>query len=174
MKIRVEIISEADVKAIGEGGKQTVHVATHSRRGDMFNVDKNETIMEGSDMVFSVPAGGRLVIETPQVREELVYDRDQAAAVRMSRQVNNEGRADQADLEQIAKDKQAEADRAKRQAEEASKPKEAVAPPPNGTKPNPTTVAAAQQNPNTRPAGERPPLPGSPVGSPPAGNEGKK
>lgn len=169
MKVRVEIISEQDVKTQPESARQSVHVAAHSRRGDGFNIDNNDTVMEGSDMVFHVPAGGRLVIDTPQVREELVYDRDQAASVRMSQQLNSEGRPDTADLDQVAKDKQNEADRAKQQAEDAKQRQEAnkAPPPPNNT--NPTAAAQQQRTTEVRPAGEKPPLPGSPVGSPPSG-----
>ena len=193
MKIRVEIISETDDSKVPESARRTVDVQTHSRRGDMFNIDKSDSVIEGNDMVFNVPAGGRLVINTPQVREDLVYDRDQAASIRMSNQVNTEMRADAPNLEQIAKDKQAEADVAKRQAEQAQKPvsPDKSAPAPTGTntasgqpapagvkvdtqgRPNPTDMARVQQN-APRPAGEKAPLPGSPVGSPPAGNEGKK
>lgn len=119
MKIKVEIISEADDARNPEGAKRDVKVETHAHRGDMFNVERVESVLEGNSMVFMVPSGGRLVITTPGGQDDFVYDREQGAAVRVSQQMNNDGKADAVDMEQVAKDKQADADAAKARAKEA-------------------------------------------------------
>lgn len=181
MQIEVKIVGEqANVPA---SERKSVTVETHARRGDMFNILKNDGVMQGDAVTFTVPSGGRLVITTPETHEELVYDRDQSATIRPSNQT-----APNAPV----------ADRPVTQGGAAPAP----APPAGGTAPptnpapttppppqrgapqsapqtttpprsNPTEAAKAAQQSAPRPAGEKAPLPGSPVGSPPAGNEGK-
>ncbi len=90
MQIQIQVIKrEGDVP---DSGRQAIHVETHERRGDIFTIQKLDTILEGDDVVtFTIPSGGRLVINTPLTHEEVVYDRDQAAAVRPSQQMGLEG-----------------------------------------------------------------------------------
>lgn len=118
MKIAVKIVSEVDV---GENpsDRRAIHIETHSRRNDSFNVQKVDDVMEGDEGVFLVPVGGRLVINTPQTNEEIVYDKEQGAAVRATLQNNDEGKADAVDMDALAKTKQDEADLAKKQADAA-------------------------------------------------------
>lgn len=118
MRIEVRIVPEEGRENVSERDRQVVHVETHARRNDAFNVLKVDDIHEGNDVVmFSVPSGGRLVLNTPYAGGDVVYDPDQAAAVRPSQQVNDEGRADKVDLDALAKQKQNDADRAKKDAE---------------------------------------------------------
>src|SRR6266403_4546649 len=87
MQIRVEIVAQDE--SAPEAERQTIHVETHERRGDTFAVVRTDTFLEGNDApVLTVPSGGRLVINTPLTHEEVVYDRDQAAAVRPSQQTH--------------------------------------------------------------------------------------
>ncbi|SRR6266404_7476991 len=87
MQIRVEIVPQDE--GASETERQTIHVETHERRGDTFAVVRTDTFLEGNDApVLTVPSGGRLVINTPLTHEEVVYDRDQAAAVRPSQQAH--------------------------------------------------------------------------------------
>lgn len=156
MKIKVEIVSETGDKLHPESARRDVRVETHEMRGDSFNVATVDSLIEGDGRVFMVPAGGRLVLTAPRVGGEMVYDRDQAAAVLVSQQNNTEGRADQVDLEQVAKDKQAEADRAKAQAKERQdRQKEAD-----------TALANVAPPQGTQPAHPAPGTPGGPMASP--------
>lgn len=175
MKIEVKIISETDMKKEPEGARRSIAVETHSRRGDMFNVDKTQDVMEGSSQTFNVPTGGRLIVTTPETDEEFVYDRDQAASIRASHQKNDEGRADAPAVDPKAPPRpQMRASEPATPSQTPPKPGEAGSgkPDPVTGKMHPSDVAKEQQS-QPRPAGEKAPLPGSPVGSPPAGNEGK-
>ena len=66
MKIEVKIVSEVDAKKEPEGARRSVSVEVHSRRGDMFNVDRVEDVMEGSSKTITVPDGGRIMLTTPE------------------------------------------------------------------------------------------------------------
>ncbi len=184
---------EVEVKIPGNkqgNERQSVAVETQARRNDVYTVQKVDNVMEGDLVTFKVPPGGRLIISAPaESKEDLVYDRDQAASVRQSQQKNDEGKADapagtvntpltpmpamteQQKREQLAKDaraeevKKAEALRdaeAKKIEERGKEQVKAV-----------EQAKAQQQTMAGRPPGETPPKPGSPVGSPPSGNEGK-
>ena len=59
MKIEVNIVSEVDNKKNPEGARRSVALEVHSRRGEAFNVDKVEDVMEGSSKIITVPEGGR-------------------------------------------------------------------------------------------------------------------
>lgn len=119
MKLEIKIVEEDDRKALLPKDRRVVHIETHTRRNDAFNVQRIDDLIEGSDpIILSMPNGGRLVLNAPQI-DEVVYDPDQAAAVRPMQQRNDQGRADPVNLDQLAKDKQADADAAKRQAEAA-------------------------------------------------------
>lgn len=78
---------------------KTLHVETHARRGENFNVEKIDNIDEGSTVTFNVPNGGRLVLNTPIVHNEPVLDREQMASIHTTQQENREARADQAKTE---------------------------------------------------------------------------
>jgi hypothetical protein len=179
-------------------------------RGDTFNTHKVDTVLcDGEPTVFTVPDGGKLIISTPAATEELVYDKDQGAAIRKSQQVNDEPRADRAhetrerveagreplrsDNRDVAgrepvapvervgsqgQDTRSAAERAASQPTRVTPPNVGgarIMPPqqPTPGAPNSTEAAKAAQADAPRPPGEKAPLPGSPVGSPPAGNEGK-
>lgn len=119
MKVEIKILDEEDRRDVAAKDRRVVHVETHTRRNDAFNIQRIDDLMEGADpMVINLPSGGRLVLNAPML-DEVVYDRDQAASVRPSQQANDEGRVDQVNLDQLAKDKQADADQAKRAAEAA-------------------------------------------------------
>lgn len=190
MQVKVEIVGPDS--NIPPADRKNIVVDVHARRGDTFHVLKSHSVLEGdAAQVFTVPAGGRLVVTTPEANEEVVYDRDQGAAVKTTAQANAGLRADRV------------SDNVRPQ----------TPPPPQGTvPPNPSRIQsgapqqpqpriqtqqqpftppgtqggtdaaakaqadakAAQQSGAGRPAGEKPPLPGSPVGSPPHGNEGNK
>ena len=95
MRIEVRIVPDEGRDNVAEKDRQVVHVETHARRNDAFNIQKVDDIHEGHDAVqFTVPNGGRLVINTPFTGGDVVYDPEQAAAVRPSQQQNDEGRAD--------------------------------------------------------------------------------
>src|SRR6266403_617979 len=87
MQIKVEIMPrDGDVL---DAEREAIHVETHEKRGDTFAVVRTDTFLEEDDApVLTVPLGGRLVINTPLTHEEVVYDRDQAAAVRPSQQTH--------------------------------------------------------------------------------------
>lgn len=199
MQVKVELVGPDS--NIPPADRKNITVDVHAKRGDTFHVMRNHNLLEGdAAQVFSIPAGGRLVITTPEAQEEMVYDRDQGASVRRSSQANAGLRADRASDNIRPVD---------------TPPPQGMAPPPNV--PPPTTpppqgtsriqtaqpsqprvqtqqqpyrapdggvvgdpaakaaeaARASQQGGTPRPAGEKPPLPGSPVGSPPDGNEGK-
>lgn len=162
MEVEIKISGREDVK---DSERQSINVETHALRGDIYNVMKVDTMMENDTATFKVPAGGRLMIQLPEGESEVVYDAAQGAAVRRGSQRNDEGVADAPEetLSMKAPDRpigrvhtppQSLADKAKAEAEAKAK--------------------AQQQSGSGRPAGETPPKPGSPVGSPPSGNEGNK
>lgn len=196
MKLEIKILPEDDRKDIDDKDRRVVHIETHTRRNDAFNVQRIDDLIEGNDaMTITMPNGGRLVLNAPKV-DEVVYDPDQAAAVRPSQQQNDEGRADPVNLDQVAKDKQAEADAAKRQAEamkeakaeanktvdekaELARKTEAArdgAPPPTGTAENrPLGTAHPSTSPANNPAAKTPnPSPQSTAASTPPQQGGKK
>ena len=166
MRIEVRIVPEEGRENVSERDRQVVHVETHTRRNDAFNVQKVDDIHEGHDLVqFAVPNGGRLVLNTPFTGGDVVYDPEQAAAIRSSQQQNDEGRADKVDLEELAKQKQADADLAKRQAEEkktadAEHAKSQGAAPVMGTQHAPPAANPARSTPN-------PSTPSTPAQTPP-------
>ena len=55
---------------------------------------RSVTVNEGSPTTFTMRPGQRLVIEAKETDDDLVYDREQGAAVRRSNQRNDSGRAD--------------------------------------------------------------------------------
>lgn len=195
MEVKVEIIGKKDVK---ENERQSVTVETHRRRGDMFNVQKVDAVLENDSATFKLKGGDRLVITTPEGDEEIVYDRDQGAAVRVGSQENTEGRADVSDGSVKAKlgpgetatplgvrpPTQTVTGTPAPQMRAAQSPQNPTGKPNPGHTPTPeeakkkadeeAKAKALSESGTGRPAGESPPLPGSPVGSPPHGNEGKK
>jgi len=172
MKIEVKIPGvEAN---LADKDRRGVSVETHVKRNDTFNIQKVDTVMEGAESVtFEVPPGGRLVINTPEAKEEMVYDKDQAASIRTSAQVNAADRADKPGEVTIpakerapevvgrtpsATELQAKRDEEVRQRQQADQAARQAA-------------IEAQK----KAVGSTPPLPGSPaITSPPSGNEGKK
>lgn len=87
MKIEVRIIPNDGDDKLPESDRPTLQVETHERRGDAFTVQRNDSVpVADKATTFTIPEGGRLVLNAPSTREDLVYDRDQGAAVRGSRQ----------------------------------------------------------------------------------------
>lgn len=210
MQVKVELVGPDS--NIPPADRKNISVDVHTKRGDTFHVMRNHNLLEGdAAQVFSIPAGGRLVITTPEAQEEMVYDRDQGASVRRSSQANAGLRADRASDNIRPVDTPPTTPPEYRRA--PTLPPQGMAPLPNappttpppqgtsriqtaqqsqprvqtqqqpyqapgGTPGDPAAKAAeaakaSQQGGTPRPAGEKPPLPGSPVGSPPDGNEGK-
>lgn len=182
MQIEVKIVGEPDNVPASE--RKSITVETHARRGDMFNVLKNDGVMQGEATTFNVPSGGRLVITTPETHEALVYDRDQGATIRPSNQASpNASVADKPVTQGGTYTPPSVPPQAPNTAQPPIPPDTTPPPPQRGApasapttqQPPPSTAErqkAAQQS-APRPPGEKAPLPGSPVGSPPAGNEGK-
>lgn len=169
MQIEMRIVKDTnDNVKRPESERKSVSVETHSRRGDSFNVDKTDNVMEGDTVLFAVPNGGRLILTTPQEVNEVVYDRDQAAAVKTANQTGGN-----------VADKPPVTPSTAPAVTPVAPPRPtmtAAQPAPQPSRlhqPNPVEAAKAAQQTTPRPAGEKAPLPGSPVGSPPAGNEGK-
>lgn len=165
MQIEVKIVKDTnDNVKRPESERKSISVETHSRRGDSFNVDKTDNVMEGDTVLFTVPNGGRLVLTTPQEVNEVIYDREQAAAVKTANQTGGN-----------VADKPPVTPSTAPAATLTTPPRPTMAAPQPAPQPSrvhqPNPVEAQQTTP--RPAGEKPPLSGSPVGSPPAGNEGK-
>lgn len=221
MDIEVKIVGR---EGIPQNERKDIQVEHHAKRGDVYNVMKIDTMLEGDTVTFRVPDGGRLMITTPEGDNEIVYDAAQGAAVRRGSQENDEGKADDprtgAQRGPSAKpmtEAEAAAERRRlsqqgaaggtikadlgqgRQGVMQSTPVDLNAPqmgashtttqPPTeakkyGTSPTPEEAKAKaeaeakaksmQQSGAGRPAGEKPPAAGSPVGSPPSGNEGTK
>lgn len=182
MQIEVKLVGE---KNASPRDRKSLAVETHMRRNDVFVVQKVDNVLEGDSVVFNVPAGGRLVVTTPEATEDLVYDRDQAAAVRPSAQRNDDSKADAPKGATPPSNPQPQV----QTRQTMFNPNAPQQPAPSGLQPRPQMRAeptpqhpsapsklekqkAAQQT-APRPAGESPPLPGSPVGSPPHGNGGK-
>lgn len=87
MKVEIRIVPNDGDENLPEGQKPTLQVETHERRGDAFTVLRNDPVLMSEKVTsFTIPEGGRLVLNAPSTHEELVYDRDQGAAVRGSRQ----------------------------------------------------------------------------------------
>lgn len=88
MKIEVRLVPEPGQEKLPTRDQQHLSVEVHDRRGDAFTVMTTHTVMADADKAteFTIPVGGRLVLTNPQTHEELVYDRDQAAAIRGSTQ----------------------------------------------------------------------------------------
>lgn len=178
MKIEVRIIRDDETQPLQKGQERVIHVETHAKRNDSFTIQRVDDVVETGDgkATFTVPNGGRLVINTPLTHEEVVYDPNQAAAIRPSQQRLEPDRADPpvqgTDTRTRVGDTKPDAS-AIEKAEAQRKAQDAVAKGASTGQVNPTAAAQAQQN-APRPPGEKAPLPGSPVGSPPHGNEGKK
>lgn len=170
MQIEVRIVGPD--QNVPQSERKSVSIETHVRRGDAFNIQKVDTVIEGDKPVtFTVPEGGRLILTTPQTHETMVYDRDQSASVMPSRQ--SAPTTVVADKPIVPPPPPQNTAQPRVQTAQQPQPTVPTAQPRPG-QPNPTEATkAAQQTAAGRPAGEKPPLPGSPVGSPPAGNEGK-
>lgn len=188
MQIKVSIVKRDE--EVPDADRQAIHVETHARRGDSFSVQRVDTMLEGSDeAVFNVPSGGRIVINTPLTHEEMVYDRDQMASVRLSQQKNPGNMAADKAVGTVPPGTVAPMPTPLpgQPQPDASRPQGMA---PAGTTPAPApanaetsgrrfkpenvvdTAKTQQQTSAGRPVGETPPAPGSSVGSPPSGNEG--
>lgn len=182
MELKIEYVGR---ESMDKSDRRSATVETHVMRGDTWNIQKSDTLIENDSAVFRVKSGDRVVVTFPPEENEAVYDAAQGAAVRRGAQEDNKEKADLPAGAIIP-----------------SAPKEV--PPPTNTAPfgQPASLGqqhkpgqtispemqkaaqakaeaeahakAAQQSGAGRPPGEKPPLPGSPVGSPPAGNEGTK
>lgn len=87
MKIEVRIVSSDGDENLPASQRPTLGVDTHERRGDAFIVQRTDNVpFDEKPTMFTIPEGGRLVLNAPSTHEELVYDREQGAAVRGSRQ----------------------------------------------------------------------------------------
>lgn len=194
MDIKVEIAGRENVP---ERDRQSVTVETHHKRGDVYNVAKVDTMFEGDTVVFRVPGGGRLMLVTPEGENEVVYDPAQGAAVRRSSQQNEQGVADDPrtgdqrpatpiGARPVATGPDGSIKTVSQPATDPNRPQMRATTSQKPNEPNKFMSAAdrakaeaeakakAQQESGAgRPAGENPPKPGSPVGSPPDGNEGK-
>lgn len=188
---------DVEVKIIGREGiaandRETVNVETHGKRGDTFVVMKNDQVLENDTVTFRVPDGGRLMLTMPEGGSEIVYDPVQGAAVRRDAQSNRDGKADdprtgeQRAAAELAGRRHDEAKRlADAQIASGQRPMNAPQTTSRVTTPSETPeqkakreaeekAKAQQQSGAGRPAGEKPPAPGSTVGQPPSGNEGQK
>lgn len=186
MEIKVELVGD---KNVASSEKKSLNVETHLRRNDTFVIQKVDTVLQGESVSFTVPAGARLVVSTPEATEDMVYDREQGAAIRPSAQKNDEGKADAAKpapsptpQQRVVQNPQPPQPQVPtRQGPATPPPPRPQAPVPPVTPRTPaaqTTAPAPKPDASvggaaTRPPGEHPPLPGSPAGAPPAGNEGR-
>jgi hypothetical protein len=168
MQIKVEIVGEPDNVPSSE--RKSITVETHARRGDTFNILKSDAVLQNTPTVFTVPSGGRLVLTTPEGHEQVVMDNSQSAAIRPAAQ------DEPTNVTGADKPKGAVGNPAAAGGTDTSTPRGVPQAAPQNTAPankNATEAAKAAAQTAPRPAGEKAPLPGSPVGSPPAGNEGK-
>lgn len=92
--MRVEIKVPGPESNVPPSDRRVVIVETHEKRGDTFVKNKSDNVMEGDSFIFTVPDGGRLVLDMPLAQEKVVVDKDQNAAIMPSRQANDAGRAD--------------------------------------------------------------------------------
>jgi hypothetical protein len=77
-----------EVKILPEDGEQqagNAHVEVHHRRSEGFNIERTTTV-GGDAETYVIPAGGRLVINTPLAVETPVYDHQQMASISPSQQ----------------------------------------------------------------------------------------
>lgn len=198
MQIELKIIGTTDPNVkTPDSERKSISVETHARRGETFTIQKVDTIMEGEEKAttFNIPTGGRLVVTTPLTTEEIVYDPVQGAAIRKSAQVNQGAVADQSTGTMPPLPNAQNTSQPRPLAPDTPPPptgtdrasgitRGSVTPgqPVKGPEPSPDAAKKAEeqraaQTSQTsgagRPAGETPPRPGSPVGSPPSGNEGE-
>lgn len=95
MQIKIAVEPLNDGFSISE--HKSIQVTTAIRRGDSWLNQKVDTVMaDGKDVVFIVPDGAKLYIDTPMAYEEVIYDAGQGATIRRSQQDNEHGRADRA------------------------------------------------------------------------------
>lgn len=90
MQIEVKVPESPERK---EHERRTVVVETHGLRGETFIVLRTDQLLEGETKLLDAPAGGRIILTVPK-EADMVFDKEQNAAVRTVNQQNEEGRAD--------------------------------------------------------------------------------
>lgn len=113
MRVEVKVIREAD----NDVQRQSASIETHTKRGDAFNIHSAKDVVEGETQTFSIPPGGRIVINTPLAIEKPVYDRDQAAAVYASQQAQGREGGDRPNPDDVVKAREADLAQAKEAAQ---------------------------------------------------------
>lgn len=87
MKVEIKVLPDNDDKV------QPATIEMHSRRGDGFNIDRNDTVA-GDVKQFTIPDGGRLVLNAPNANEQPVFDAAQGASIYPSQQASEARSAD--------------------------------------------------------------------------------
>lgn len=155
MRVEVKVIREAD----NDVQRQSASIETHTKRGDAFNIHSAKDVVEGETQTFSIPPGGRIVINTPLAIEKPVYDRDQAAAVYASQQAQGREGGDRPNPDDVVKAREADLAQAKEAAQrqkemdqrEADAAANAKRTPPQGGQPIGAQVAGAGSGAAPRP-----------------------
>lgn len=102
MRVKVEFLKD------GVDDNASMSVETQHKRGEAFTIHTAQNVLAGDTATFTVPASGRLVLNMPTATEKPIYDREQAAAVLSSAQVQGGEGADRPNQAEIIRTKEQE------------------------------------------------------------------